>query len=75
MDFYSVDKIVGSIAVLELPDRSLAEFPLRKLPEGLREGDLLIKTKEGFFIDESATKERRRKLFDLQNSLFDNEDV
>lgn len=74
MEFYSVDKIEGLIAVLELPNKSLAEFPLQELPQNLREGDLLIRTEKGFIIDETATKERRKNIFDLQNRLFEREE-
>lgn len=72
MEFYAIDRIEDQIVVLESPDGSMVALSLSELPDGVAEGDLLLKTEAGFVLDVAATQQRRKELFDLQKSLFDN---
>ncbi len=72
-EIYSVDRIEGEIAKVENPDGSFTDIPLSALPSPLREGDILLFEEEsGFIVDKTATTERKKKLLELQNNLFNN---
>lgn len=47
---YTVDRIEGDQAVLEDENRQVSDLPLAELPAGLREGDLLEQTPEGWLL-------------------------
>ncbi|MGM9537499.1 MAG: DUF3006 domain-containing protein [Candidatus Onthomonas sp.] len=47
---YTVDRIEGDWAVLEDEQRQMSDLPLTELPAGLREGDLLERTPEGWSL-------------------------
>ena len=47
---YTVDRIEGDRAVLEDENRQVSDLPLAELPAGLREGDLLEQTPEGWLL-------------------------
>ena len=47
---YTVDRIEGDRAVLEDENRQMSDLPLAELPAGLRVGDLLEQTPEGWLL-------------------------
>lgn len=47
---YTVDRIEGDWAVLEDENRQMSDVSLAELPAGLREGDLLDRTPEGWAL-------------------------
>ena len=67
---YSLDRIEGEYAVL-IDENGIPEnVPLSLLPKESKEGSMLLKNEGGYLLDAEETKERRKKLFELQNSLF-----
>ena len=67
---YSLDRIEGEYAVL-IDENGLPEnVPLSLLPKEAKEGSMLENTEGGYLLDAEETNERRKKLFELQNSLF-----
>ena len=58
-----IDRIEEEIAVLEesLPTGEVSErrIPMAWLPENAREGDVLVRTGEGYAVDEKTTAKRR----------------
>ena len=67
----TVDRIEGDFAVCELENMSFVNIPLNELPEGIREGNVLLVENNTYAIDIETEKERKKKLFALQNSIFD----
>lgn len=65
-----VDRIEDGIAVLETADNCFVRVPLAELPANVKEGSVLKMQNGGYFLDEEAEKERKRKLLSLQNQLF-----
>ncbi len=69
---FFVDRIEDGIAVLEDEHGTISSFPVSSLPEGIREGSVLKNGQNGdLYIDNKTEDDRRKELFDLQNSLFD----
>lgn len=65
-----VDRIEGDIAVMELEDGSHEDIPLDELPDGVREGSVIIRTERGYELDPAAEAERRRRAAELTRRLF-----
>lgn len=65
-----IDRIVEEVAVIEdsLQYRKF-NMPLSRLPEGAKEGDVLVETPEGFQVDAEETIARRAKLSALFSRL------
>ncbi len=64
-----VDRIEGVYAVA-LEDGSITNIPVNMLPSNIKEGDVVIRTAEGYIIDSEATDELRRKNSDLESGLW-----
>ena len=58
---YSIDRIEGTYAVLEQEGRTLT-VRLSEFPEGVREGDMLELTADGWLLRRDAADERRKSL-------------
>lgn len=66
-----VDRIEDKIVVCEKEDLSHIEIPASLLPEGCREGSVLVLQKDGtYLLDEKQTERRREEMFSLQERLF-----
>lgn len=66
---YSVDRIEGGSAVLET-EGAAVDVPLTDLPEGVREGDLLEQTADGWVICREETVSRRNALAERRRKLL-----
>lgn len=65
-----IDRIEGGFAVAELEDGSHCDIPLDELPEGIREGSVLVKTERGWELDPNEERRRREKAAELTRRLF-----
>jgi hypothetical protein len=65
-----IDRFEGNLAICEKPDRSMIEIPRKRLPVGVKEGDVLIIEGDKIQIDEAETFARRKKASDLLNELW-----
>jgi len=65
-----IDRIEGDLAVCEREDGAREEIPLCQLPEGAREGSVLVLLDGVWALDPQAEKERRARLFAKQEGLF-----
>ena len=54
-----VHRIEGKCALCETDGREMRPVPLKDLPAGISEGDVLQKGAEGFWIDREETAKRR----------------
>lgn len=67
---YTVDRIENGIAVLEDDMLMLLPVPLKLLPEGIREGSILVYDGSSYVIRHDEEAEQRKKLFALQKKLL-----
>ena len=67
---YSVDRIENGIAVCEDFNGNHINIEVGFLPEKVKEGDILEVCDGKFIILKDETDERRKKLAELQKSIF-----
>lgn len=65
-----VDRISEGIAVIE-DGENYFEVPRQMLSENIREGDVVVLQNEIYVKDENSTEERRKKIIELQNNLWE----
>lgn len=72
-----VDRIEDDLAVIEETDVSgeitMKKLPLDWLPEDVCEGDVLVRTKDGFSVDRAATAKRRRSAAEKLSELTEDD--
>ena len=68
----TVDRIVEGIAVLEREDMSHTEIELSLLPEGTKEGSVLLFDGTAYTLDTGEEDERRRRILEKKKMLFKN---
>jgi hypothetical protein len=61
-----IDRIEGKIAVLELEGETFIEIPVKFLPKGVKDGDVL---KISIEVDYKAKEEKLKKVKELQDKL------
>ena len=66
-----VDRIEGDFAVVYFGGLR-RDIPLSDLPEGVREGSVLVESTEGWELDLSAEKERRQQISERTHRIFRN---
>lgn len=67
---YSVERIEENIVLCEDDDGNAVKMKLEDLPKEIREGDIIAKTDGGYIVDTDETELRRRKMTELQKSVF-----
>ena len=68
---YIVDRLEEGLAVCETEDKKKAVFPLKDLPEAIREGDVLQELDGVFSRAEEETSRRREKMKERLMGLFE----
>ncbi len=63
-----VDRIEGELAVLEVEGKAIVEWPVRFLPRGVAEGNILDLEWE---INRAAEAAQRAKISNIQQELLD----
>lgn len=67
----TVDRFEGNFAVCEKDDRTMVDIEKSKLPEGVKEGDILIVEGDSIIVDKEATKERKKRIGKLMDDLWE----
>lgn len=67
---FTVDRIEGSVAVCEDSDGVMKNIDLKKLPDNVKSGDIVVFMHGRFILDKTATLERRAKIAALQEKLL-----
>lgn len=65
---YIIDRFEGGFAVIEDGDKHF-DIPCAALPEGAKEGDVLVQDEAGYRVDHLKTTERRAELSALRERL------
>ncbi len=69
---FSVDRFEGDIAVLEnRKTGKIEEIEKNKLPNGIKEGDILQKIKGKYNIDKVKTQEVKNNIKDKMNKIWE----
>ena len=61
-----IDRFEGDYAVVELPDGTMVDMPISLIPEGAREGDVLV-----ISIDIDETAKRKERIKNLMDDLWE----
>ena len=67
---YSVERIEENIALCEDDLGGTIKLNLDELPENIREGEIIVRTENGYTIDSDETSARRKKMAEMQKKLF-----
>lgn len=67
---YSVERIEDNIALCEDDLGKTIKLSLDELPENIREGEIIVRTENGYTIDSDETSARRKKMAEMQKKLF-----
>ena len=67
---YSVERIEENVALCEDDLGKTVKLRLDELPENIREGDIIVRTENGYTIDSDETSLRRKKMAEMQKKLF-----
>lgn len=65
-----VSNISEGIAVIEDGEISF-DIPAGALPDNAKEGDVILWENGEYLVDEKATAERRSKIIEMQNNLWE----
>ena len=67
---YSVERIEENVALCEDDLGKTVKLRLDELSENIREGDIIVRTENGYTIDSDETSVRRKKMAEMQKKLF-----
>ena len=70
MKEYSIDRIVDSVAVLIDDDGQVTELSTELLPEGAKEGDILLSDGTSYQREHEKTVTHKEEVASLIDSLF-----
>ena len=65
-----IDRFVGMYAVCELENGEFIDVPKEDIPKEAKEGDILIKTDNGYCVDKTSTENKRKEIERKMNRLF-----
>ncbi len=68
---YYLDRIEDNFCVLEDENKEFVVIEKSKLPHNVKEGDVIFLKDNNYIILYDESKEKRKELWDLQNSLFE----
>lgn len=66
-----IDRFEGDLALCEKEDKTILAIPKAQLPIGVKEGDVLVEENGSFSVDTEATYQRREKIAQLMNDLWE----
>ena len=66
-----IDRFESEYAVCEKEDRTMINIDKRNLPDGAKEGDIIVIYNENIITDSSETQDRKHKLQKLMDELWE----
>ncbi len=70
MERYTVDRIEENIAVCEKEDMTFVQINISELPQGIKDGDCIVKDNGIYTIDISETEKRKAEVDKLLDDIF-----
>lgn len=71
MKKFIIDRLEDSKAVLECENGDIVTLEKTSLPKNVKEGDVLFFEEGSYFLNADETEQRRQKIKNLMNSLFE----
>lgn len=71
MKKFIIDRLDDSKAVLECENGDIVTLDKTSLPKNVKEGDVLFFEEGSYFLNADETEQRRQKIKNLMNSLFE----
>ena len=71
MKKFTIDRFEESKAVLECENGDIVTLDITSLPKKVKEGDVLFFEEGSYFLNADETEQRRQKIKNLMNSLFE----
>ena len=71
MKKFIIDRLDDSKAVLECENGDIVTLEKTSLPKNVKEGDVLFFEEGSYFLNADETEQRRQKIKNLMNSLFE----
>jgi len=68
---YTIDRFEENFAVCETEAGNQISIGLDRLPDGVREGDIIVLTGETYEIDRGETLARRKRIREKMRNLFE----
>lgn len=68
---FVLDRIEENKAVLECENGESVTLEIKALPPNIKEGDVLVFGEGSYFLNEKETEERRQKIKNLMDLLFE----
>lgn len=65
-----IDRFEGKYVVCELESGEFIDIPKADIPQEAKEGDILTKTDNGYYVDKIATETKREEIKQRMNRLF-----
>jgi len=65
-----IDRFEGEFAVCEKEDRTMMEIPIKDIPAGAAEGDVLVVDQGSITADREETEKRKERIEGLMDSLW-----
>ena len=65
-----IDRFEGEYAVCEFENGEYIDVSKVDIPQEAKEGDVLIKTDNGYCVDKTATESKRKEIKERMNRLF-----
>lgn len=71
MKKFTIDRLEDNKAVLECENGDCVTLDITSLPKNVKEGDVLFFEEGSYFLNADETEQRRQKIQNLMNSLFE----
>lgn len=71
MKKFTIDRLEDSKTVLECENGDIVTLEKTSLPKNVKEGDVLFFEEGSYFLNADETEQRRQKIKNLMNSLFE----
>lgn len=65
-----IDRFEENYAVCEKEDRTMINLEKKLLPNGAKEGDVLVLKNEAISIDKAATQKKKNEIDDLMEDMW-----
>lgn len=66
-----IDRFEGNFAICEKENKEMIDIEIKNLPEGAKEGDILLISNNRIIIDKAATEKRKKHIETLMDQLWE----
>lgn len=66
-----IDRFEGGFAVCECDDKTIINIEIKKLPNNINEGDVLVINGDKIIVDYEETSKRKREILNLTKNMWE----